>query len=79
MQSVSSRIWTCVAMSISYNDNHNNMGTSIITDRFAKQISLTVQRYYFSANVQVAFNTKPILTSIRKDILPSHHNNSFTY
>ena len=28
MQSVSSRIWTCVAVSISYDDNHHTMGTS---------------------------------------------------
>ena len=28
MQSVSSRIWTRVAVSISYNDNHYTMGTS---------------------------------------------------
>ena len=30
MQAVSSRIWTCVAMSISYDDNHYTMGTSKI-------------------------------------------------
>ena len=29
MQSVSSRIWTRVAMSISYSDNHYTMGTSM--------------------------------------------------
>ena len=29
MQSVSSRIWTCVAVSISYDDNHYTMGTLI--------------------------------------------------
>ena len=28
MQSVSSRIWTRVAVSISYNDNHDTTGTS---------------------------------------------------
>ena len=30
MQSVSSRIWTRVAVSISYDDNHYTTGTSII-------------------------------------------------
>ena len=30
MQSVSSRIWTHVAVSISYDDNHYTMGTSIL-------------------------------------------------
>ena len=29
MQSVSARIWTCVAVSISYDDNHYTTGTSI--------------------------------------------------
>ena len=30
MQSVSSTIWTCVAVSISYDDNHYTTGTSLI-------------------------------------------------
>ena len=30
MQSVSSRIWTCVAVSTSYDDNHYSTGTTII-------------------------------------------------
>ena len=30
MQSVSSRIWTRVAVSISYDDNHYTMGTSFV-------------------------------------------------
>ena len=30
MQSVSSRIWTCVAVSISYDDNHYTTGTSTL-------------------------------------------------
>ena len=47
-----------------------------ISERFTKQISLTVLRCYFSANVQVVFNTKPILTSICKNVLPPHHNHS---
>ena len=29
MQSVSSRIWTRIAVSTSYDDNHNTTGTSI--------------------------------------------------
>ena len=45
-----------------------------ICERFANQISQTVQRCYFSANVRVVFHTKPILTSIRKDVLPPHHD-----
>ena len=31
MQSVSSRIWTRVAVSISYEDNHNTTGTSSVS------------------------------------------------
>ena len=31
MQSVSSRIWTRVAVSISFDDNHYTMGTSWVT------------------------------------------------
>ena len=34
MQSVSSRIWTRVAVSISYDDNHYTTDTSIIYNRF---------------------------------------------
>ena len=41
-----------------------------ISDRFAKQIPQTVQRCYFSSNVQVIFHTKPILASLCKNILP---------
>ena len=33
MQSVSSRIWTHVAVSISYDDNHYTTGTSWETER----------------------------------------------
>ena len=43
MQSVSSRIWTRVAVSISYDDNHYTMGTSwmIVYDYFFNmQISI---------------------------------------
>ena len=34
MQSISSRIWTRVAVSISYNDNHYTTGTSLIISLF---------------------------------------------
>ena len=52
-----------------------------ICERFAKQISQSAHRCFFfffpPANVWVVFNTKLILTSIRKDVL-SPHNNSLT-
>ena len=50
-----------------------------ISERFAKWISQIVQRCYFSVNVRVVFHTEPILTSIHKDVLPPHHNNSLIY
>ena len=34
---------------------------------------------YFSVYIRTFFNTKPILTSISKDVLPFHHNNSLIY
>ena len=45
MQSVSSRIWTCVVVSISYDDNDYTMGTSITKLDGTKYcyISLTIQ------------------------------------
>ena len=45
-----------------------------ICNRFAKQISKSVQKCYFPANLWVVFNTKPILRPICKDFLPLHHN-----
>ena len=50
-----------------------------ISDRFAMQISQIVQDCYFSANVWVVFNTKPIWIFICKDFLPPHHNNFLIY
>ena len=40
MQSVSSRIWTCVAVSISYDDNHYTTGISIKINLIPKHIHL---------------------------------------
>ena len=42
MQSVSSRIWTCVAVSISYDDNHYTTGTSTLEPFNFAQIKLLV-------------------------------------
>ena len=38
MQSVSSRIWTRVAVSISYDDNHYTTGTSTFDDTHYKMV-----------------------------------------
>ena len=43
MQSVSSRIWTRVAVSISYDDNHYTTGTSKLNNQMAQEISLGLQ------------------------------------
>ena len=40
-----------------------------VGERFAWQISQAVQKCYFSVNVRAVFNIKPILPSIRKDVL----------
>ena len=40
MQSVSSRIWTRVAVSISYDDNHYTTGTLILINQFNKHYLL---------------------------------------
>ena len=67
--SVCVRICVCVYVYIYiyiyiYIYNYVNIFLGLqISDRFAKQISQTVQRCYFSANVWVVFNTKPILIS----------------
>ena len=55
MQSVSSRIWTRVAMSISYDDNHYTMGTSIYI-----YIYICI-RWAFETNEQVPLPQKQYL------------------
>ena len=48
MQSVSSRIWTRVAVSISYDDNHYSTGTSKITNNSLYAIKPTNERVWTS-------------------------------
>ena len=47
MQSVSSRIWTRVAVSISYDDNHYTTGTSILSNTLHIQIFDDTNSSYF--------------------------------
>ena len=47
MQSVTSRIWTRVAVSISYDDNDYTTGTSIIELGNARNKHLSVFLYFF--------------------------------
>ena len=49
MQSVSSRIWTRVAVSISYNDNHYTTGTST-TD------NISIADHAFTSQVLMSFS-----------------------
>ena len=49
----------------------------LVRDLLSKSHKL--YRGYFLANVRMVFQTKPILTSIQKDDLPPHHNNSLIY
>ena len=48
-----------------------------INEEFANQISQTLQK--FSVNVHMICHTKPTLTSLSKDVIPSHHDNSLIY
>lgn len=50
-----------------------------ISDRFAKQVSTAVRHCYFATNTSVVFSARPVLLSMRKDVLPPHHNSSLIY
>ena len=47
MQSVSSRIWTRVAVSISYDDNHYTTGTSKQSNYIIASYLLQLRKYMF--------------------------------
>ena len=63
MQSVSSRIWTRVAVSISYDDNHYTTGTSVkklghyVTNVIWNLIVLITIKYEFPDFLSPLFNT----------------------
>ena len=46
MQSISSRIWTRVSVSISYNDNHYTTGTSVCFESFARKFLVVSANFY---------------------------------
>ena len=48
-------------------------------ERFAKSITAAVGKCYFSADVQVIFQTRTAFVSMCKDVLPPHHINSVKY
>ena len=60
MPSASSRIWTRVTMSISYNDNHYTMVLSLLWLRFTRQLQKNfIATWYFSrrnSNINIKKN-----------------------
>ena len=64
MQSVSFRIWTRVAVSISYDDNHYTTGTSIYVNIYITYYELTTRllAYYIYVCVCVCNTTAPKYT-----------------
>ena len=61
MQSVSSRIWTCVAVSISYDDNNHTMGTSTEQHQGIKEETTP-----FPGLLHFTLNTYLILLSVKQ-------------
>ena len=55
MQSVSSRIWTRVAVSISYDDNHYTTDTSIKTIVIKLNVIVVTNLYLLSVGIQLFF------------------------
>ena len=47
MQSVSSKIWTCVAVFISYDDNNNSTGTSTVFMYTINSKIITMRQYIY--------------------------------
>ena len=71
MQSVSSRIWTRVAVSISYDDNHYTTGTSLVEGddiRFITGIGGTLERHIAVQNALL------IHSLLLKEYVTSHDN-----
>ena len=67
MQSVSSRIWTCVAVFISYDDNNYNTGTSNYT---TGTFFVDYERRRYNEN-WVTFIKQRILLKVQKTLLTS--------
>ena len=69
MQSVSSRIWTRVTVSISYDDNHYTTGTSIKVDQLlfkysqifrarVEPLKILYLMYIFFSDIEMSFTWK---------------------
>ena len=50
-----------------------------VSMKFEKQITSAVKRYFFSVEPRVIFNTRQLLSAIKKDVLPSHHHSNAIY
>ena len=72
MQSASSRIWTCIAVSISYDDNHYTTGTSKVSICAGSyvQVSATVENPGFEFGLPISF---PMLITIMLSVSYSAH------
>ena len=83
MQSVSSKIWTRVVVSISYNDNHYTTGTSLPHYIYTWQGGwVNTHKYdifvciYPNPSPRIGFDTKSIF---KRSIICSNSEFSFTY
>ena len=50
-----------------------------VSMKFEKQITSAVKRCFFSVEPRVIFNTRQLLSAIKKDVLPSHHHSNVVY
>ena len=72
MQSVSSRIWTRVGVSISYDDNHYTTGTSLLSLETLYRRSLSMKFFIWPINSGVLTSLlHPHLSLSLTDFLPS--------
>ena len=69
MQSVSSRIWTPIAVSISYDDNHYTTGTSKEKKKIYYYLGWLVGWFLWYTNLCRLFNSKSIFIQIISSIL----------
>ena len=50
-----------------------------VSMKFEKQITSAVKRCFFSVEPRVIFNTRQLLSTTKKDMLPSHHYSNVIY
>lgn len=50
-----------------------------VSDGFARLVSAAVRHCCFAADTCVVSSARPVLPSMREDVLPPHHNSSLMY